>query len=91
MELKEISRIKLNGIKKVCTATKRLRGGYSPLYMQLNVDNGNGHIWVDEFYDYGRGTFLVYHDENIVVCGNISSPMTMDEIRKYVIEALCFE
>ena len=82
--------LKMSGLRKVAGETKSLSGPYSPEYLQLNYDRSTGEVWTDFFYDLGHNNWQEYHDENVLRCGNLSSPHTMQEIADVIHDAVQF-
>lgn len=72
--------LKLKNIKKVAGETKCLKGYYHGGYLQLNYNKKTHELFTVYFYSLGHNSWVVYHDDNIVTIGNISEPMTMQEI-----------
>ena len=58
----------------------KMSGPYSPEYLQLNYDRSTGEVWTDFFSSIGHNSWTVYHDKNVLHCGNLYSPHTMQEI-----------
>ncbi|MCD7996424.1 MAG: hypothetical protein LUH21_04235 [Clostridiales bacterium] len=77
---------KIKGLKKIVSETKALRGYYSGLYIQLNYNLETGEAWTDYHCSFGQNSWSQYHDSNIITICNISSPMTMKEIRQRIEE-----
>lgn len=80
--------MKMTGIKKASSETKGLRGYYSGEYVQLNYDKATGAVWCDYFYSLGQNSWNAYNDENVINCGNISEPATMQDIADAVYMAV---
>lgn len=80
--------LKMYGLRKVAGETKSLSGPYSPEYLQLNYDRSTGEVWTDYFYDLGHNNWQEYHDENVLRCGNLCSPYTMQEIADAIQDAV---
>ena len=72
--------LKLKNIKKVAGETKCLKGHYHGGYLQLSYNKETNELLTDYLYSLGHNSRVVYHDDNIVTIGNISEPMTMQEI-----------
>lgn len=72
--------LKITGLRKIASDSKNLTDYYSGHYIQINYDLTTGEAWGDYHYSLGQNSFSVYHDQNIVVCGNISTPHTMQQI-----------
>lgn len=72
--------LRMSGLRTVAGETKSLSGPYSPEYLQLNYDRSTGEVWTDFFFSVGHNDWAVYHDKNILNCGNLCSPHTMQEI-----------
>ena len=84
----EANELKLKGVNKVTGETKSLKGWYSPIYLQLNVDLSTGEIWTNRLCDLGHNSWVEYHDGNIISCGTLTYPMTRVQIREKVYEAI---
>ena len=82
--------LKLREIKRVSGETKSLKGYYSGIYLQLNVDKKTGEVWTNLHNSFGHNSWTTYRDEDVVVCGNIDTPKTMQEIRDIVYETLSY-
>lgn len=80
--------LKMHGLRKAAGETKSLSGPYSPEYLQLNYDRSTGEVWTDFFFSIGHNDWAVYHDENVLNCGNLCAPHTMQEIADYVRHAV---
>lgn len=80
--------MKMTGIRKVAGATKGLTGYYSGRYIQVNYDPETGEVWHDDHVSFGQNSWTQYHDKNIINCGNISNPATMQEIADMVADAV---
>lgn len=76
--------MKIKGLKKIAGESKNLTGYYSPDYLQINFDRKTGEAWSDYFYCIGHNSRKYYHDENILFCGIISRPATMQQIREII-------
>ena len=72
--------LRMSGLRIVAGETKSLSGPYSPEYLQLSYDRSTGEVWTDFFVSIGHNDWAVYHDENVLNCGNLCSPYTMQEI-----------
>lgn len=75
--------LKIKGIKKIAGESKSLRGYYSGEYLQVNYDRSTGEAWTNFHCSFGQN-WWTYHDSDIINCGNISSPMTMVQIREMI-------
>lgn len=71
---------KMVGLKKVSGETKSLHGFYSPEYLELFYDRTNGEIFTRYQYSPGHQWWTQFDDDNIIACGHIYSPKTMQEI-----------
>lgn len=80
--------LKLKGLKKLSSETKNLSGYYSGKYIQVNYDPKTNEIWGDYHYSLGHNTWTVYHDKNIINCGNIYEPCTMKYLMNMVQAAI---
>jgi hypothetical protein len=83
--------MKYTGIKAAAGATKNLNGYYSGEYVELFVDKSSGKVWTVFHHSIGQQTWTEYHDDNIIKCGNISSPATMAEIKEMIENAFSME
>lgn len=72
--------LRMHGLRKVAGETKSLSGPHSPEYLQLNYDRSTGDVWTDFFSSIGHNSWMEYRDENVLNCGSLSSPCTMQEI-----------
>ena len=59
--------LKLKGIKRVSGETKSLKGYYSGIYLQLNVDKKTGEVWTNLHNSFGHNSWTTYRDEDVVV------------------------
>lgn len=80
--------LKIKGLKKLASESKQLSGYYSGHYMQVNYNISTGEVWGDYFYSLGQNMWTEYNDKNVIICGNISEPTTMKEIRMMIKEVL---
>lgn len=71
---------KMTGLKAASSATKELRGYYSGEYVELFYDLSTGAVWTKYQCSLGQNNWTEYDDSNIVCIGNISEPVTMQEI-----------
>ena len=76
--------MKIKGLKKIAGDSKSLTGYYSPEYLQINFDRSTGEAWADYFYCIGQNSRKFYNDKNILYCGTISSPATMQQVREMI-------
>lgn len=83
--------MKIKGLKKIAGESKSLTGYYSPEYLQINFDRKTGEAWTDYFYCIGQTSRRYYQDENILFCGTISNPATMQEIRELIENTVMYE
>lgn len=83
-----MEKIKLKGLKKLCSDTKNLSGYYSGEYLQINYEITTGEVWGNYHYSLGQNSWSEYHDKNIINCGNVSNPHTMKELVEIINEAL---
>lgn len=77
----------IKGIKSVAGESKK-QNYRSGCYLQLNYDKKTGKVWANEHCSFGQNSWTAYEEENIVVCGNITRPMTMEEIKEMVKDAV---
>lgn len=57
-------------------------------YLQINYSRETEEAWADCFVSLGNNSWKVYDSEDVVVCGNISEPKTMSEIRSMIEDAV---
>ena len=74
--------MKIKGIKKIAGERKNLAPN---CYLQLNYDMKTHKAWTNFLYGFGYNSWVVYHDDNVINCGNISRPKTMKEIEEIII------
>lgn len=79
--------LKLNGLKKTSGLTKDY-GYYSPSYVEIFYDRGNGDVWGVYQYSLGHNSWTVYHDDNVLFICNTSDHMTMQEIVDAIVKKL---
>lgn len=79
--------LKLNGLKKTSGLTKDY-GYYSPSYVEIFYDLGNGDVWGVYQYSLGQNSWTEYHDSNVLFICNASDHMTMQEIIDAIVEKL---
>lgn len=72
--------LKMVGIRFIAGKTKRLQGYYADYYLQLFYNRSTGEAWADEHVSFGHNSWTVYHDPDIVNCGFLTSPHTMQQI-----------
>lgn len=75
--------LKIKGLKKIAGESKGLNP-YDHGYLQVNYDMETGEAWTDYHYSIGSNSWSEYHDEDILTCGYISSPHTMEQIREMI-------
>lgn len=79
--------IKIKGLKKISRETKTVNlnnGGY----LQLNYNIKTGEAWTDYFVSLGSNSWKEYHDTDIINCGNIAIPMTMQAVKEMILDAV---
>lgn len=76
--------LRMLDLRKVSSDTKNLTGYYSGLYYQINYDKETGEVFDDYHCSLGQNWWTQYENENVVNCGNISSPATMQTIADMV-------
>lgn len=76
------------GVKKACSDTKRLQGPYGGEYCNLMYDISTGEVWTDLFCDFERGSYVAYKDPDIILCGVLTSPTTMRDIKEIITDAV---
>ncbi len=79
---------RFNGIKKVASLSKGLKGSYSPYYLEVFYDVGDDVIWADEYYSLGHNQWSVYQDDDIIRVCSLSNPITMKELKELTITAM---
>ena len=72
------------GLRKASGESKDLKGYYSGHYYQVNYDVHAGEVFADYHYSLVPNCWTQYRDEDIINCGNISSPKTMQEVANIV-------
>ena len=72
--------LKMTGLRKAAGETKGLTDYYSGHYVQVNYDKATGEVFTNYHYSLGQNSWSEYHDPDVIVCGNVSSPMTMQRI-----------
>lgn len=87
-ETKKMANKKIEGLKEIAGASKRLRGYYSGLYLQVNYNCATGDAWYNEHFSLGQNSWTQYDDKDIINCGNISAPTTMKRIKELILEAV---
>lgn len=76
--------LKMTGLKGTSSDTKELQGYYSGSYVEVFYDLSTGKVWGKYQYSLGQTTWTKYEDADIIKCGNISKPATMQEIADMV-------
>lgn len=71
----------IKGIKKIASESKHLAVG---CYLQVNYDVRTHEVWTNYLCGFGNNSWVEYHDENVINCGNIHHPMTMKEIKEMI-------
>lgn len=76
--------LKITGLKKLAGELQanlpKSGGEYSPAYFQINYNTDTGEVWGDYLYSLGHCSWLRYHNENIIVIGDVSEQITMQQI-----------
>lgn len=81
--------LKIIGLRKACNESRAwCHSYYSAEYLQLSYDMRTGHCWTKLHVSLGHNSWTVYHDKDVVNCGNITRPMTMREIREMIEDAV---
>ncbi len=80
--------LKMTGIKTVSGETKCLHGYYSDYYLQLFYDRSTGEVWTTEHVSLGHNSWTRYHSEDVIDCGFLTSPHTMQEISDIIAESV---
>ena len=75
--------LKMRGLRTVCGETKRLNP-YDCKYLQINYNKKTGEIWSDFFCDLGGSWHTRYHDDDIITCGTVNRPCTMQELADFI-------
>ncbi len=76
--------LKMVGLRKIATDSKRLPGYYGDNYIQVNYNIATGETWGDEHVGFGFNSWTHYEDSNIINCGNLCRSATMQEIADMV-------
>ena len=76
--------LRMSGLRTLAGETKSLTGSYSPEYLQLTYDRSTGEVWTDFFFSVGHNDWAVYHDKNVLNCGNLCTPHTMQELANII-------
>jgi len=76
----------IKGLKQIAGESKGLNGRGQ--YLQINYNRETEEAWADYFVSLGENSWKVYDSEDVVVCGNISEPKTMSEIRSIIEDAV---
>lgn len=76
----------IKGLKKIAGESKGLNGRGQ--YLQINYNRETEEAWADYFVSLGKNSWKVYDSEDVVVCGIISEPRTMSEIRSMIEDAV---
>lgn len=71
---------KMVGLKKVSGETKSLHGYGSPEHLELFYNRTNGEIFTRHHNTPGHIMCTWVDDDNVINCGHIFSPKTMQEI-----------
>ena len=80
--------LKMTGLKQVVSETKCLDGYYSGKYLQLNYDISTGEVFTNFHFSLGQNNWSEYHNADIIVICNLSSPHTMQQIVDLIHEKL---
>lgn len=89
--------MKIIGLKKAIGDFKRANADryYSPRYGYLMYDISDGHIWTDEFYDFGHNSYTQYNSDSIINLGSYMAdmgiPVTMANVKKIVNDPLFWD
>ena len=83
--------LKMTDLRKAAGETKDLPGYYSGQYLQVNYDINIGEVFTDYHCSLGQNWWTQYDDDNIINCGNISDPSTMQDIADRVQETMLWK
>ena len=72
--------LKITGLRKIAGESKSLPGYYSGQYIQINYNAATGEAWGDYHVSLGYNAWSVYDDPDIIVCGRIDVPCTMQDV-----------
>lgn len=72
--------LKMIGLKAASGDTKYLRGYYSGHYCELFYNRSSGRVWTTYQYSLGHNSWTEYHDRDVIACGILTTPTTMQEI-----------
>lgn len=75
------------GLRKVCSESKRLGDN---CYLQINLIRSENRLFTNHHCSIGQQSWTQYHDDGVLVIGNISKPKTMDAIRQMVKDAVAW-
>lgn len=82
--------MKINGIKAICQDSKSLcENGYGPGFLELFFDKGKNLAFAN--YQVSQNRYTRYDDANIIACGWITRPATMEEIQEQVESTLMYK
>ena len=76
--------LKMVGLSKLSGETKQLTRLNSSEYYQVNYNVETGEVWGDYLCSLGQNSWEKYHDGNIINCGNVSKPTSMQDIADMV-------
>lgn len=80
--------LKIKGLKKIAEASKALNTAGAGHYLQVNYDIANDKVWYDEHVSLGGNSWVKYADDDVITCGYISCPHTVEELRDMVEDAV---
>lgn len=79
--------MKISGIKKVAGKSKGIVRE-NGCYLQVNYHKKEKRVWADFHCCLGQNEWTVYHDKEILNCGNIDRPATMKDVMWMVLDAI---
>lgn len=80
--------LKISGLRGIAGRTKGLRGFYDSYYLQLFYDQATGEAWTTEHVSLGHNSQMVIHDPDVVNCGFLWEPLTMQQLADRIRESV---
>ena len=80
--------LKMVGLKAASSETKGLCGAYSGQYVQIGYDTKTGEVITNYHVSLGANSWTKYHNGDVINCGNVFEPMTMQAIANKIAEAV---
>ena len=72
--------LQMKGLKKIAGESKNLDDYYSGKYLQISYDTETGDVLSDYHYSLGHNSWSSYDDSGIITVGNISEPISMQQL-----------